>query len=72
VARPDRIDFRVVRGPVPHVIESFVLDAVDEGTRLTWERAVLSSLEAVVVEAERRDRGRDSASEEEGRSSPIS
>jgi hypothetical protein len=92
---PDRIDFRVVRGPVPHVIESFVLDAVDEGTRLTWdgelgtdfwalggwwgrrvarswEKAVRSSLEAVVAEAERRDRGRDSASEEEGRSSPIS
>jgi hypothetical protein len=35
--RPGRVDFRVVRGPVPHVVESFVLDAVDQGTRLTWE-----------------------------------
>jgi hypothetical protein len=75
--RPERIDFRVVRGPVPHVVESFVLDVADEGTRLTWEgelgtdfwalgtwwgnrvarsweQAVRSSLEAVVVEAERR------------------
>ena len=80
-SRPQRIDFRVVRGPVPHVIESFVLDAVDEGTSLTWEgelgtdlwafgawwgrrvarsweKAVRSSLDAVVAEAERRDRGR--------------
>jgi hypothetical protein len=35
--RPDRIDFRVVRGPVPHVAESFLLDAVSAGTRLTWQ-----------------------------------
>ena len=35
--RPSRIDFRVVRGPVPHVVESFVLEATDEGTRLTWD-----------------------------------
>ncbi len=35
--RPERIDFRVVRGPVPHVMESFVLDVADEGTRLTWK-----------------------------------
>jgi hypothetical protein len=34
--RPTRIDFRVVRGPVPHVVESFVLDETDAGTRLTW------------------------------------
>jgi len=76
-ARPERIDFRVVRGPVPHVIESFALVPVDGGTRLTWEgelgtdlwalgawwgsrvahsweRAVRSSLPAVVAEAERR------------------
>jgi hypothetical protein len=75
--RPSRIDFRVVRGPVPHVVESFVLDTVDDGTRLTWEgelgtdlwalgawwghlvaraweKAVRSSLEAVISEAERR------------------
>jgi hypothetical protein len=75
--RPERIDFRVVRGPVPHVVESFVLEIADGGTRLTWEgelgtdlwvlgswwgnlvarsweKAVRSSLEAVVAEAERR------------------
>ena len=75
--------------PVPHVIESFVLDAVDEGTSLTWdgelgtdfwvlgawwgsrvarswEKAVRSSLDAVVAEAERRNRGRESARKDEG------
>jgi hypothetical protein len=75
--RPDRVDFRVVRGPVPHVIESFVLAETGDGTRLTWsgelgtdfwavgawwghrvarawDRAVRSSLEAIVAEAERR------------------
>ena len=35
--RPERIDFRVVRGPVPHVVESFALSPEDSGTRLTWE-----------------------------------
>jgi hypothetical protein len=35
--RPERIDFRVVRGPVPHVVESFVLDVAGNGTRLTWK-----------------------------------
>lgn len=75
--RPERIDFRVVRGPVPHVVESFLLESAEGGTRLTWEgelgtdfwalggwwgnlvarsweKAVPSSLEAVVAEAERR------------------
>lgn len=75
--RPERVDFRVVRGPVPHVAESFVLDVEEEGTRLTWagelgtdfwaigawwgdrvaqawEKAVRSSLDAIVAEAERR------------------
>lgn len=75
--RPGRIDFRVVRGPVPHVVESFLFDATEEGTRLTWQgelgtdfwalgawwgnrvarawdKAVRSSVEAVVAEAERR------------------
>jgi hypothetical protein len=75
--RPERIDFRVVRGPVPHVVESYVLADTENGTRLTWsgelgtdfwalgawwgdrvarawDKAVLSSLEAVVAEAERR------------------
>lgn len=35
--RPARIDFRVVRGPVPHVKESFILGAAEAGTTLTWE-----------------------------------
>jgi hypothetical protein len=34
---PGRIDFRVVRGPVPHVIESFLLSDEHPGTRLRWE-----------------------------------
>jgi hypothetical protein len=74
---PERIHFRVVRGPVPHVVESYVLDQREQGTRLTWsgelgtdfwavgawwgdrvarawDRAVRTSLEAVVAESERR------------------
>ena len=35
--RPERIDFRVLRGPVPHVVESFLLEVVNGGTRLTWK-----------------------------------
>jgi hypothetical protein len=36
-SRPDRIDFRLVRGPVPHVSETFWLRRSDEGTRLTYD-----------------------------------
>jgi Polyketide cyclase / dehydrase and lipid transport len=35
--RPGRVDFRVVRGPVPHVVESFLLEPGERGTRLTWQ-----------------------------------
>lgn len=35
--RPARISFRLIRGPVPHVSESFVLEEDGSGTRLTWE-----------------------------------
>jgi hypothetical protein len=35
--RPDRIDFRLVRGPVPHVVESFLLTRSDAGTELRWQ-----------------------------------
>lgn len=35
--RPERIDFRVVRGPVPHVIESFILVEAEGETELVWE-----------------------------------
>ena len=35
--RPDRVDFRVVRAPVPHVVESFLLTESEEGTVLCWQ-----------------------------------
>jgi hypothetical protein len=35
-ARPDRIDFHLVRGPVPHVQERFTLTDHDGGTRLAY------------------------------------
>ena len=35
--RPERVDFRLVRGPVPHVVESFVLTERDGATRLAYE-----------------------------------
>jgi Polyketide cyclase / dehydrase and lipid transport len=34
--RPDRIHFRLVRGPVPHLAEAFELEETESGTRLTW------------------------------------
>lgn len=34
--RPERIEFRLLRGPVPHVSESFALRPVDIGTELVW------------------------------------
>lgn len=34
--RPEQIHFRVVRGPIPHLVESFSLFDTDRGTRLTW------------------------------------
>ena len=34
--RPERISFRLVRGPVPHVIESFELRPAGEGTELEY------------------------------------
>jgi len=35
--RPERIDFRVVRGPIPHVVEAFLLEDEESGTQLRWE-----------------------------------
>ena len=35
--RPTRVSFRLLRGPVPHVTEAFVLDEMGEGTRLRYE-----------------------------------
>jgi Polyketide cyclase / dehydrase and lipid transport len=77
--RPGRINFRLVRGPVPHVHESFVLHETEAGSTLTWEgelgtdygalgarwgkvvartweKAVRSSMNAIIAEAERRPR----------------
>ena len=34
---PGRIDFRLVRGPVPHVVETFLLTEQADGTRLVYE-----------------------------------
>jgi hypothetical protein len=34
--RPERIDFRLTRGPVPHVVEQFLLTATPDGTRLDY------------------------------------
>jgi Polyketide cyclase / dehydrase and lipid transport len=45
--RPERIEFRLVRGPVPHVSESFVLRETDGATELTWEGELGTDLGAV-------------------------
>jgi hypothetical protein len=34
--RPERVDFRLTRGPVPHVGEQFLLTATADGTRLDY------------------------------------
>jgi hypothetical protein len=34
--RPERVDFRLVRGPVPHVVEQFLLTDTDGTTRLDY------------------------------------
>jgi hypothetical protein len=35
--RPTRVSFRLVRGPVPHVIETFELRPAGDGTRLAYQ-----------------------------------
>jgi hypothetical protein len=35
--RPHRIDFRVVRGPVPHLSEAFLIEPSAQGTTFTWQ-----------------------------------
>ncbi|MEV4624013.1 hypothetical protein AB0J74_35545 [Asanoa sp. NPDC049573] len=35
-ARPDRVDFRLVRGPVPHVVEQFLLGEWEGGCVLEY------------------------------------
>jgi hypothetical protein len=36
-SRPERVDFRLVRGPVPHVVETFWLTEQRESTLLRYE-----------------------------------
>ena len=44
--RPERVDFRLVRGPVPHVVEAFVLteQAGGAGTRLAYDGEIGADL----------------------------
>jgi hypothetical protein len=34
--RPERVHFRLLRGPVPYVVETFELRETDDGTRLEY------------------------------------
>jgi hypothetical protein len=43
-SRPDRIDFRLVRGPVPHVVEAFILAERDGATELRYEGEIGADL----------------------------
>jgi Polyketide cyclase / dehydrase and lipid transport len=45
--RPDRVDFRLVRGPVPHLVESFLLSPTGTGTDLRWEGELGTDLWAI-------------------------
>jgi polyketide cyclase/dehydrase/lipid transport protein len=45
--RPDRIDFRLVRGPVPYVLEQFRLTVTADGTRLDYTGELGTDLWAV-------------------------
>ncbi len=42
--RPERVDFRLVRGPVPAVTESFALTEHESGTRLVYEGELATDL----------------------------
>lgn len=44
---PARISFRLVRGPVPHVAETFELEETDTGTRLTYDGELGTDLGAL-------------------------
>ncbi len=45
--RPQRISFRLVRGPVPHVVESYELREVGDGTKLVYSGELGTDLWAV-------------------------
>jgi hypothetical protein len=42
--RPDRVSFRLVRGPVPHVTEEFQLDEQESRTRLSYRGEMAADL----------------------------
>ncbi|MFG3037215.1 SRPBCC family protein [Streptomyces sp. NPDC048330] len=42
--RPERVDFRLVRGPIPAVTESFALTEHKSGTRLVYEGELATDL----------------------------
>jgi Polyketide cyclase / dehydrase and lipid transport len=42
--RPERVDFRLVRGPVPHVVERFTLTATETGTTLNYQGELAADL----------------------------
>jgi hypothetical protein len=44
---PERVDFRLVRGPVPHVVESFELRATAAGTELLYTGEIGADLWAL-------------------------
>ncbi|HET8894606.1 MAG TPA: SRPBCC family protein [Gaiellaceae bacterium] len=44
---PGRIDFRLVRGPVPHLVESFELLPDENGTELRWRGELGTDLWAI-------------------------
>jgi hypothetical protein len=42
---PERVDFRLVRGPVPHVVEAFTLtERPDDGTLLVYQGEIAADL----------------------------
>jgi hypothetical protein len=45
--RPNRVDFRLVRGPVPHVVEHFLLHQRDGGTTIEYGGELGADLWAV-------------------------
>lgn len=45
--RPERVDFRLTRGPVPHVVEQFLLTTTADGTRLDYTGELGTDLWAV-------------------------
>lgn len=46
-SRPERVDFRLVRGPVPHVVEQFLLTEQGTGTRLDYRGEMAADLWAL-------------------------